>query len=158
MASSRSRGGGKIALYFTGRQHAGENMADVLKQRAAELASADSDVRCVVAEYAESCRVEILLANCMAHGRRQFVEIAPNFPDECRYVLESLGEVYHNDADGAGAEALAGGAAALASGVKRPVMEQSACVAGGAVGGEEDGAELGAGQGDHLSVAALDKD
>jgi transposase len=29
--------GWKIALYFTGRQHAGENIADVLKQRAAEL-------------------------------------------------------------------------------------------------------------------------
>jgi len=28
--------GQKIALYFTGRQHAGENIADVLKQRAAE--------------------------------------------------------------------------------------------------------------------------
>ncbi len=42
--------------------------------------------------------MEILLANCMAHGRRQFVEIAPNFPGECRYVLESLGEVYYNDA------------------------------------------------------------
>src|SRR4051812_8699979 len=27
----------RIALYFTGRQHAGENMADVLKQRAKEL-------------------------------------------------------------------------------------------------------------------------
>ena len=26
--------GRKIALYFTGRQHAGENLADVLKQRA----------------------------------------------------------------------------------------------------------------------------
>ena len=26
------------------------------------------------------------------------MEIAPNFPDECRYVLESLGEVYCNDA------------------------------------------------------------
>ncbi|MGB8479788.1 MAG: hypothetical protein WCE63_13290 [Acidobacteriaceae bacterium] len=29
--------GRKIALYFTGRQHAGENIADVLKHRAAEL-------------------------------------------------------------------------------------------------------------------------
>src|ERR1041385_5465870 len=27
----------KIALYFTGRQHAGENLADVLRQRASEL-------------------------------------------------------------------------------------------------------------------------
>jgi transposase len=42
--------------------------------------------------------VEILLANCHAHGRRNFVEVAPNFPEECRFVLETLGEVYGNDA------------------------------------------------------------
>jgi transposase len=29
----------KIALYFTGRQHAGENLAEVLKPRAPELSS-----------------------------------------------------------------------------------------------------------------------
>src|ERR1035441_8064685 len=27
----------------------------------------------------------------------QFVEIAQNFPDECRYVLESLGSVYAHE-------------------------------------------------------------
>ena len=42
--------------------------------------------------------VEILLGNCLAHGRRQFVEVAANFPDECRYVLETLGRVYGHDA------------------------------------------------------------
>jgi len=41
---------------------------------------------------------ELLLANCLAHGRRQFVEVAGSFPDECRHVLETLGEVYGNDA------------------------------------------------------------
>lgn len=43
--------------------------------------------------------VEILLANCLAHGRRQFVEVAANFPDECRYVPEMLGQVYGHDAE-----------------------------------------------------------
>jgi hypothetical protein len=43
--------------------------------------------------------VEVLLANCLAHGRRQFVEVAANFPDECRYVLETLGAVYGFDAE-----------------------------------------------------------
>jgi len=43
--------------------------------------------------------VEILLANCLAHGRRQFVEVAGNFPVQCRYVVESLGEVYGHDAE-----------------------------------------------------------
>ena len=42
--------------------------------------------------------VEPLQANCLAHGRRQFVEVVENFPEECRYVLETLRGVYHNDA------------------------------------------------------------
>ena len=46
--------GRKIALFFTGRQHAGENLADVLKQRAAaacrRIEPAHSDVRCSVAQ------------------------------------------------------------------------------------------------------------
>jgi hypothetical protein len=42
---------------------------------------------------------EILLANCLAHGRRQFVDVAENFPAECRYVLEMLGQVYGYDAE-----------------------------------------------------------
>jgi hypothetical protein len=42
---------------------------------------------------------EILLANCLAHGRRQFVDVAANFPEGCRYVLEMLGQVYGYDAE-----------------------------------------------------------
>jgi transposase len=39
----------------------------------------------------------VLLANCLAHGRRQFVEVADNFPDACRHVLEALAQVYQAD-------------------------------------------------------------
>jgi transposase len=88
----------RIALYFTGRQHAGENMADVLKHRAKELPSPIQMCDALSRNTPRLSGVEILLANCMAHGRRQFVEIAPNFPAECRHVLESLGVVYYNDA------------------------------------------------------------
>ena len=87
----------KIALYFTGRQHAGENLADVLKQRASKwppIQMCDALSR----NTPKAVGIEILLANCMAHGRRQFTDIAPNFPGECRYVLEALGEVCYNDA------------------------------------------------------------
>jgi hypothetical protein len=42
--------------------------------------------------------VQRLLAHCMSHGRRQFVEVAENFPEECRYVLETLGGIWHHDA------------------------------------------------------------
>ena len=38
------------------------------------------------------------MAHCLAHGRRQFVEVADRFPEECRHVLESLSVIYRNDA------------------------------------------------------------
>jgi len=92
--------GQKIALYFTGRQHAGENLADVLKQRATDLRlpiqMCDALSR-NVPKLAPG--VDIMIAHCLAHGRRQFVDIVQNFPDECRYVLEMLGRVYAHDAD-----------------------------------------------------------
>ena len=42
--------------------------------------------------------LETIVAHCLAHARRQFVEVYDRFPDECRYVLEALKVVYHNDA------------------------------------------------------------
>ena len=94
-----TREGGQIALYFTGRQHAGENLGDVLKQRAAELPGPIQMCDALSRNAPKlNAGAEILLANCMAHGRRQFVDVAPNFPEQCRYVLEMLGEVYGHDA------------------------------------------------------------
>ena len=90
----------KIALYFTGSRHAGENLAEVLKKRRAELPSPIQMCDALsrnVPKLPEG--TEILLANCLAHGRRQFVEVAENFPNECRYVLEMLGLVYGYDAE-----------------------------------------------------------
>jgi len=92
-------GGRKTALYFTGRQHAGENLAEVLKRRAPEVGAPIQMCDALsrnVPKLSEG--VEILVANCLAHGRRQFVEVAQSFPQECRYVLEALGRVYYQDA------------------------------------------------------------
>ena len=88
----------EMALYFTGRQHAGENLADVLKQRAAALPPLIQMSDALSRNAPKLTGVEILVAKCLAHGRRQFVDVAQNFPEECRYVLESLGQVYYNDA------------------------------------------------------------
>ena len=91
--------GRQIALYFTGRQHAGENIADVLKQRARESGPAIQMCDALswnAPKLPEG--IELLVAHCLAHGRRQVVEVAQNFPVECRHVLERLGEVYRNDA------------------------------------------------------------
>jgi hypothetical protein len=95
-----TREGGQIALYFTGRQHAGENLAEVLKQRAATIPGPIQMCDALSRNAPKlNAGAEILLANCMAHGRRQFVDVAGNFPEQCRYVLEMLGEVYGHDAE-----------------------------------------------------------
>ena len=86
----------RIALFFTGTKHAGENIAEVLKQRAAELPPPIQMCDALSRNAPKS--TETLLANCLAHGRRQFVELVESFPEECRHVLEALRGVYHNDA------------------------------------------------------------
>jgi transposase len=89
----------KIALFFTGRQHAGENLADLLKRRAETMGSPIQMCDALSRNTPKLTNgLKILLANCIAHGRRQFVEVVANFPQECEYVLESLGMVYSNDA------------------------------------------------------------
>jgi len=91
--------GHRIALFFTGRHHAGENLAAVLKQRASGL---DRPVQMCDAlsrnlpDLPEE--LQTLVAHCLAHARRQFVDVAMNFPDECLHVLLILKEVYTNDA------------------------------------------------------------
>ncbi len=86
----------RIALFFSGRQHAGENLTDVLARRAADLAPPIQ--MCDALSRNAPVAFKTLLANCLAHGRRQFVGVAERFPDECRYVLERLRDVYRNDA------------------------------------------------------------
>jgi transposase len=85
----------RIALYFTGCKHAGENLAEMLKQRSPELPPAIQ--MCDALSRNVPKLVETLVANCNAHSRRNFVKVTPNFPEECRFVLETLGEVYGYD-------------------------------------------------------------
>ena len=87
-----------IALYFTGWKHAGENLAEVLKQRVRELPAPIQMSDALSRNSPRVKGVEPLQANCLAHGRRQVVEVADHFPEECRYVLETLRDVYHHDA------------------------------------------------------------
>ena len=86
----------RIAVFLTGRKHAGENLADVLRRRGAELSPPIQMCDALSRNAPES--LQVILANCLAHGRRYFVGVANSFPTECRYVLETLREVFHFDA------------------------------------------------------------
>ena len=85
-----------IALFFTGRQHAGENLDDLLRQRRADLPPPTQMCDGLSRNALKECKS--VLACCLAHGRRGFVDFTEKFAEECRHVLESLREVYHFEA------------------------------------------------------------
>jgi len=89
----------RIALFFTGHRHAGENLAAVLKQRACELGRPLQMCDALSRNLPDLPEeLQTIVAHCLAHARRQFVDVAGNFPDECLHVLLILKEVYTNDA------------------------------------------------------------
>jgi len=84
-----------ICLYYSGRAHAGENLAALLEQREADLepplAMSDALSRNEIAEGV------VIRCHCLAHGRRQFSDIEEVFPTECRVVLDVLKHVFDHD-------------------------------------------------------------
>jgi len=90
------RGEVRIAMFFTGRAHAGENLAKVLAERAAALRRPIQ--MCDALSRNTPKELKTIVANCLAHARRQFVEVYDSFPEECGTVLEALKVVYRHDA------------------------------------------------------------
>jgi transposase len=95
--------GRKIVLYRSGRKHAGEN-ADQLLQKRSEGLSIPLQMSDALAANAKGERVREIL-KCLVHGRRQFSEIAGNFPVECRRVLEAIAKVYRFEGETEGMSA-----------------------------------------------------
>lgn len=86
----------KIAVFFTGRRHAGENLEALLAERAQDLGPPIQ--MCDALSRNLPGELETIVANCLAHGRRRFVDVVDQFPAECRHVLTTLAAVYENDA------------------------------------------------------------
>lgn len=88
--------GHDIALFFTGRHHAGENLVKLLERR---LPGKEPPIQvCDALSRNYPKELNTILTKCIAHGRRKFVEVANCFPAECRRVLDDLAAVYRNDA------------------------------------------------------------
>lgn len=84
-----------ICLYYSSRSHAGENLQALLEQREAErdkpLVMSDALSRNEVDE------TTVIRCHCLAHGRRQFSDLADVFPVECQVVLDTLKQVFDHD-------------------------------------------------------------
>ncbi|MBI4262997.1 MAG: IS66 family transposase [Acidobacteria bacterium] len=92
-----TRDGHRIALFVTGRRHAGENLARILAERAADLGPPIQMCDALARNLPKP--LAVIVGHCLAHARRHVVDVVPSFPADCRHILEALGTVYHHDAE-----------------------------------------------------------
>jgi transposase len=86
-----------VVLYISGRQHAGENVGDLLRLRPSELAPPLQVGDALAANWSHP--FPVIAVKCLAHARRQFTDIEDLFPHECAHVRETLATVYRVDAE-----------------------------------------------------------
>lgn len=90
------KGARRVALFFIGRRHAGENLAAVLAHRDPSLPPPIHVSDGLDRNAPGTIKTEE--GKCLTHGRRLFVDIVGSFPEACRRVVEDLKQVYHVDA------------------------------------------------------------
>jgi len=94
----RFEGEHSICLYFTGRQHAGENLDDILHRRDPQLPPIQWMSDGLAANTPKTHKDLTLQINCLVHGRRKFVELEEFFPGECTRVIDAIAEIYKHEA------------------------------------------------------------
>jgi transposase len=85
----------RICLYYTGRQHAGENLEALLAKREPQR-----EKPLVMSDALTSNKAEethLIRCHCLAHGRRKFSELDEVFPAESAVVVDALKSVYEHD-------------------------------------------------------------
>ncbi len=84
-----------ICLYYTGRRHAGENLAALLTKR-----EPGRGKPLVMSDALSSNNAEettLIRCHCLAHARRQFSDLADDFPAESGVVVNALKLIYEHD-------------------------------------------------------------
>jgi hypothetical protein len=85
----------QICLYYTGRRHAGENLAALLTKR--ESGRGKPLVMSDALSQNKADEANLIRCLCLAHGRRQFSELADDFPAESAVAVNALKLVYDHD-------------------------------------------------------------
>ena len=81
-----------IALYFSGSEYAGENLAKLLSIR-----EPGQDPPIQMSDGLSHNKVApgmTVVAICLAHGRRQFVDVLESFPEEARHFVDAIADIY----------------------------------------------------------------
>ena len=94
----RFEGEHAICLYFTGRQHAGENLDAILAHRNPSLPPIQWMSDGLAANTPKEHKDQAVDLSCLVHGRRQFVDIDEFFPSECARVIDAIATIYKHEA------------------------------------------------------------
>jgi transposase len=85
----------RICLYYTGRRHAGENLGALLTRR--EPGRGKPLVMSDALSHNHAEEANLIRCHCLAHGRRQFSDLAEEFPAESAVVVNALKLIYEHD-------------------------------------------------------------
>jgi len=110
-----------ICLYYSGRSHAGENLAALLTQREADqgkpLVMSDALAHNEVDETA------VIRCHCLAHGRRQCSDLEDVFPGECQVVIDALKQVFDHEEEARDKQMSAEARLVYHQDYSRPIMD-----------------------------------
>ena len=88
----------EIVLFFSGKNHAGENMGELLKKRPAGMPPPILMVDGSSSSKKLPEELVVVLGNCLTHARRCFIDLVASFPAEIEHVINELAKIYHHDA------------------------------------------------------------
>lgn len=91
----------RIYLFATSTKTAGAEFASLMGQRQVDqpiLTMSDASSS-NFPELEESLLCKWIISLCLAHSRRKFVELIDNNADEVKFILATMGRIYHHDCD-----------------------------------------------------------
>jgi len=85
----------QVALFFTGRKHAGENLDDLLKGRSDGLPTPIQECDALSRNIPRNAETDV--GNCLAHARRKFYELVDFWPKPVLKILSYFKTIFMND-------------------------------------------------------------
>jgi len=83
-----------IYLFYSSRRHAGENATELLKKRHKDLEQILYMCDGLASNVPDFL---VIMLNCIAHARREFIDVESYFPEECAMVIRSFALIYKHD-------------------------------------------------------------
>lgn len=81
-----------VALFYSGVNHAGENLERILKHRSSDKEPIIQ--MCDALSRNKPKTFETILCNCISHGYRRFEDLKAFYPEPCLKIIKLIGDVY----------------------------------------------------------------